>query len=76
MSLKVLLLAGFASADGNDEDKDEGKEIDRSVFGLVVIDAGNSNANEMQRVGWMSLHTREAERIQGEEANWRTVKLI
>ncbi|ETS86568.1 hypothetical protein PFICI_00396 [Pestalotiopsis fici W106-1] len=76
MSMKVLLLATLVAENGNDEDKDEETEPDPSVFGLVVIDAGAPTANEMQRIGWMFLPAKEADRIQEDEANWRTTNLI
>lgn len=76
MSMKVLLLGALAAVDGNGDDKEEEEETDRPVFGMVVIDAGPPTANEMQRIGWMFLDAKEAERIREDEANWRTTTLI
>ncbi|KAF3014479.1 hypothetical protein E8E14_010588 [Neopestalotiopsis sp. 37M] len=74
MSMKVLLLANIASADGNDEDV--WKETRLPVFGLVLIDAGAPTANEMQRIGKIVLPAKEVEKIREDEANWRTIRLI
>lgn len=76
MSVKVLLLAALAAEDGNGDAKEEEEKTGRTVFGMVVMDAGPPTANEMQRIGWMFLPAKEAERIQEDETNWRTTKLI
>lgn len=82
LDLQVLLLGGYKRSDGADEQIDEepGLEAETdegSHYGLVIAKADTDQSrDEMKRVGWTFLPTKEAERIRREEANWQTVVLV